>query len=332
MARGESQPRREIGGRGRSRAGPSSRPARSRARGRGGGGPRGCGRRRSRRASRGDAFVMSRPSTRIVAARAARRMPAMRLDQLGLPVAVDAGDADDLARAHVAARGRARRRGRGRRARAGPATCEHRVLGRGRRRARPAAAPRGPTISSARPCFVAPLAVDRRDLLAAPQHGDAVGDRQHLVELVRDDDDRGAARPAARAAPRRARCASCGVSTAVGSSRISTLRVAVERLEDLDALLLPDADVLDAGVRRARRGRSLRESSRTRSAGAGQVEQRRRLRGSAAEHDVLGHRHHRDQHEVLVHHADAERRWRRPSDVKRDRLARRARISPSSGR
>ena len=34
--------------------------------------------------------------------------------------------------------------------------------------------------------------------------------------------------------------ASCGVRTAVGSSRIRMLGAAVERLEDLDALLLPD--------------------------------------------------------------------------------------------
>ena len=38
------------------------------------------------------------------------------------------------------------------------------------------------------------LAVDRRDLLAAPQHRDAVGDVEHLVQLVRDQDDRRAAR------------------------------------------------------------------------------------------------------------------------------------------
>ena len=31
-----------------------------------------------------------------------------------------------------------------------------------------------------------------------------------------------------------------------------------------------------------------------------------RLRGSLGQDDVLGHRHHRDQHEVLVHHPDAD--------------------------
>ena len=39
--------------------------------------------------------------------------------------------------------------------------------------------------------------------------------------------------------------ASCGVSTAVGSSMIRTARLAVERLEDLDALLLADRELPD---------------------------------------------------------------------------------------
>ena len=91
----------------------------------------------------------------------------------------------------------------------------------------------------------------------------------------------GAARRAARAARRTARCASCGVSTAVGSSRISTLRVAVQRLEDLGALLLADADVLDARVAVAPRRPYALATARARAlARAVQVEQRP-VRGSA---------------------------------------------------
>ena len=41
---------------------------------------------------------------------------------------------------------------------------------------------------------------------------------------------------------------SCGVSTAVGSSKTSTLRVARERLDDLDALLHADGQVFDERV------------------------------------------------------------------------------------
>ena len=104
-----------------------------------------------------------------------------------------------------------------------------------------------------------PGRVDRRDLLAAAQHADAVGDLQDLVELVRDDDDRRRRGRAARAAPRAARTISGGVSTAVGSSRISTLRVAVERLQDLDALLRADADVLDERARIDREAVAVRE-------------------------------------------------------------------------
>ena len=43
--------------------------------------------------------------------------------------------------------------------------------------------------------------------------------------------------------------ASCGVSTAVGSSRIRIARLAVERLEDLDALLLAERELPDARAR-----------------------------------------------------------------------------------
>ena len=41
---------------------------------------------------------------------------------------------------------------------------------------------------------------------------------------------------------------SCGVSTAVGSSRISTLASLARRLDDLDALLHADGEVLDQRV------------------------------------------------------------------------------------
>ena len=115
------------------------------------------------------------------------------------------------------------------------------------------------------------------------------------------------------------RCASCAVSTAVGSSRTRIARAAVQRAQDLHALLHADRDVLD----RARRGRPPGRSGPTARARAPAPPRSRaagRLRGSSAEHDVLGHGHDRDEHEVLVHHADPEldglaRR------VDRDRLA-----------
>jgi hypothetical protein len=54
---------------------------------------------------------------------------------------------------------------------------------------------------------------------AAADHGDVVGDREHLVELVRDEDDREALAFSSRRLSKSS-STSCGTSTAVGSSRI----------------------------------------------------------------------------------------------------------------
>ena len=81
------------------------------------------------------------------------------------------------------------------------------------------------------------------------------------------------------------------------------LRPAVERLEDLDALLLGDGDVLDPRVRVDGEPVALGQLSHAfpRLREVDQLGAVRRLR---AEHDVLGDGHHRDEHEVLVHHPD----------------------------
>ena len=71
-------------------------------------------------------------------------------------------------------------------------------------RRRPVSSSR-PTISAASERGVASARVDRRDRAPAAQHGDAVGDRLHLVQLVRDEDRPSARRPPSRAASRRAR-------------------------------------------------------------------------------------------------------------------------------
>ena len=93
------------------------------------------------------------------------------------------------------------------------------------------------------------------------------------------------------------------------------LRVPIERLQQLDALLLADRQVFD----RARADRPQLElfgqlcGCRAAASSRSSASARARL---GAEHDVLGHRHRVDQHEVLVHHADAERDGVvRPSDV-----------------
>ena len=80
---------------------------------------------------------------------------------------------------------------------------------------------------------------------------------------------------------------------------------AEQRLQELDALLLADREVLDLGVGvdaqpvlLAQLANAPRAVSRSRTAPAAQL---------VAEHDVLGDGEHRDELEVLVHHADAVR-------------------------
>ena len=81
------------------------------------------------------------------------------------------------------------------------------------------------------------------------------------------------------------------------------VRAAVERLEDLDPLLLADGDALDALVGIDREVERVREILDALPRGV-HVEDHAGGRRLGREHDVLGHRHHRDEHEVLVHHAD----------------------------
>jgi hypothetical protein len=95
--------------------------------------------------------------------------------------------------------------------------------------------------------------------------------------------------------------------------------VAIERLQDLHALLLADRDVLDLRVRVHSQPVALGQFLDPAGALA-HVEHPAAAAWLLAEHDVLGHGHHRDEHEVLVHHADAQLdRSRRRVDL--DRLA-----------
>ena len=106
--------------------------------------------------------------------------------------------------------------------------------------------------------------------------------------------------------------ASCAVSTAVGSSRISTSapRCSTRRISTRCCWPTPMSSTRARGsTTRPKRS----DRSRTRSLGRVDVEQRALAR-LGRQHDVLGHGHDRDQHEVLVHHPDAHA----------DRLARRA--------
>jgi hypothetical protein len=142
------------------------------------------------------------------------------------------------------------------------------------------------------------------DHLAVAEHGDPVGDLEHLVQRVGDEDDRLAV----------------GLELAhVGEQLLDLLgdehrrrlvqdqdvSAPVEELEDLDPLLLADPDVLDPGVG-VERGAEPAGQLPHPALGLAQVEAAAALVRLGPEHDVLGHGEVVDQHEMLVDHADAQ--------------------------
>ena len=81
------------------------------------------------------------------------------------------------------------------------------------------------------------------------------------------------------------------------------VRPAVERAEDLHALLLADRDVAHPGVGVDRQPEPVGQVPHPLGRRLGVQQQP--LPRLVGEHHVLGHRHDRDEHEVLEHHADA---------------------------
>ena len=151
------------------RRAPCCRPPRSRRSARLPAGPR--ARRRTRRAAagRGVAWVRSRPFSVDLAGHRGPQ-PHQRLAQLGLPVALHAGHAQDLARPDLEGDRRSPRPGPSRRPRSGPATSRTTLAGLGRLLAHPqlhvpADHQRGELVLGGRR---RPLADHR----AAAQHGD----------------------------------------------------------------------------------------------------------------------------------------------------------------
>ena len=149
----------------------------------------------------------------------ARPQPRDRLGELALAVAGDAGDGGDLARPD----GQRDALDRGAAAVAvGPDVRRARAPAR----SRAARAPRGSTMLDVAADHQRRERLRRRvgglhggERLPGAEHGDAVRDRLHLVQLVRDEDDRPPlGGHLARVTNRLS--ASSGVSTAVGSSRI----------------------------------------------------------------------------------------------------------------
>ena len=144
---------------------------------------------------------------------------------------------------------------------------------------------------------------DGVDLLAAAEDGDQIRDLEDLLQLVADEDDR---LPLRLEALEDLEELACLLRRQHGRRLVEDedLRAAVERLQDLDALLLADRDVLDPRVRVDVELELVGELAHT-ALGGGSVEQHGARPGLQREHDVLGHGHHRDEHEVLVDHADA---------------------------
>ena len=141
------------------------------------------------------------------------------------------------------------------------------------------------------------------DDLAAPDHGDPVRDRADLAQLVGDEDDR---------LPGLLELAHdlhqlVGLLRRQDRGRLvedEDLGVAGERLDDLDPLLDADGQVLDQRVGVDVEAEPLGDLADP-LAGGVEVERAGEPGGLVAEHDVLGDGEDRDEHEVLVDHADA---------------------------
>jgi hypothetical protein len=148
------------------------------------------------------------------------------------------------------------------------------------------------------------------DDLAVPDHGDPVGDRLDLLELVRDEHDALAGRA------QRVDDLEQVLDLLRGQHRgrlvqDQRLRVPDQGLDDLHPLLHADREVLDLGVRVHREAVALGDLPHL-GPGRAAVEHLDRTRGRAerrlvAQDNVFHDREDGHEHEVLVHHADAGR-------------------------
>ena len=146
--------------------------------------------------------------------------------------------------------------------------------------------------------------VDRADVLTLAQDAHAVGDLHDLVELVGDEEDG---------------FAFAGKLLHRGHQLFDLLRgehrgrlvededlvVAIQHLQNFDALLHADGDILDLGVKVDIQAVALRDLLDLFARLF--LLQKAALRRLRAEDDVVEHRKNVHQLEMLVHHADAER-------------------------
>ena len=247
-------------------------------------------------------------------------MPASTARELALAVALDAGDADDLAAADVRVKlssrvtpcaSRTVRPSTWRTVGISVATPRRRV--RRRRAAHAGRRRRDVERVGVALDHGAHQGIDlggrlgrRRDHAAAAQHGHAIGDLLDLGQLVGDQHDAAAAFGDAAADLEQRR-------DLVRQQHRGRLveheqpRLAHQAFDDLDALPLADREVFDLAIgSRARPYCSAMSSSRRAQARAVAA------RPGLAEQHVVDHGHVAHQAEMLVHHRDAGSRAHRP--------------------
>ena len=145
---------------------------------------------------------------------------------------------------------------------------------------------------------------DRRHRLAASEDRDAVGDRHHLVQLVRDEDDR----PPVRGHLSQRLEEDARLLRRQHRGRLvedQDPRVTVERLHDLDPLLLAERELPDPCTWVDAEPVTLAELRDALLDRARMDEERAADVSAVAEDDVLRDRERRNQAEMLVHHADS---------------------------
>ena len=148
------------------------------------------------------------------------------------------------------------------------------------------------------------LAIQRIDGAAVAQHGDAVGDPRHLVELVRDQ-DRGHAVGAELEQEIEQRRAVAFVEAGGRLVENQKAHLLGQRLGDLHQLLLADPDIGDQRVRRLIEPDFRQQLLRppVDRVAIDHAEPRRRV----GNEDILGDREQRDQRQLLMNDDDAER-------------------------
>ena len=145
-------------------------------------------------------------------------------------------------------------------------------------------------------------------MLAVAQDGDAVGDQQRLLQRVRDEDDRDAARLQLARPGRRSTSSPRASALAVGSSKMMTWALCSTARAISTICFLAGAERPTVAVGSTSKLQRLQELLRGDVDAAQAVEE-----FLLAEEEVLRDRHRRHQAVLLEHHGDAELAAPRPA-------------------